>query len=191
MFKITRHQYDLILRHVESCYPQEAGGILGGRDDLIMGVLPIPNQFLYDRTQTFALTGDDIDRAHAFLRKHDLEYLGVYHSHPMGVPYPSEEDLKHNQRYHFIIGLADRYNPEFAAYEMIKGVPQPVTVQVVSDDGFAVLDLNPQQPKLSQAAPPEELVKLADMINQMIMGKDVEYLKMPPVWDASTFSTEA
>ncbi len=191
MFKITRHQYDLIMHHVQSCYPQEAGGILGGREDLILGVLPIPNQFLYDRTEVFALTRDDIDRGFAFLRQHDLEYLGIYHSHPTGAPYPSEEDLKHNQKYLFIISLADRYNPEFAAFEIINGKPEQVPVQVISDKGFAVLDLHPERSKLSQAAPPEELVKLADMINQMILGKDVEYPKMPPKWDASTFSTEA
>lgn len=190
MFKITRHQYDLIMHHVQSCYPQEAGGILGGKDGLILGVLPIPNKFLYDRTEVFAITADDIDRAYAFLAKYNLDYLGVYHSHPKGIPYPSEEDLKHNQLYHFIIGLLDRYNPEFAAYEIVKGKPIRVPIQVISDKGFTVLDLHPGKSKLSQAAP-EELVKLADMINKMILGIDIEYPKMPPTWDASTFSTEA
>jgi len=191
MFKITRHQYDLIMHHVQSCYPQEAGGILGGKGDLILGVLPIPNKFLYDRTEVFAITGDDIDRGFAFLRQHDLEYLGVYHSHPKGALYPSEEDLKHNQKYHFIVSLADRYNPEFVAFEIEKGKTIPVPIQVVSDKGFTVLDLHPERSKLSQAAPPDELVKLADMINKMILGEEIEYPKMPPTWDASTFSTEA
>lgn len=190
MFRITKHQYDLIMQHVQSCYPQEAGGILGGKEDLILGVLPIPNQFLYDRTVTFGLTRDDIDRGFAFLRKHELDYLGVYHSHPTGAPYPSEKDLEHRQKYHFIISLQDRYNPEFAAYEVVKGKPVQVPIQVM-DEGFTVLDLHPERPKLSQAAPPEELVKLADMINTMILGRDVEYPKEPPKWDASTFSTEA
>jgi len=76
-------------------------------------------------------------------------------------------------------------------HEIVKGKPEQVPIQVVSDKGFTVLDLYPEQSKLSQAAPPEELVKLADMINTMILGRDVKYPKEPPKWDASTFSTEA
>ena len=98
MFKITEHQYNIIMKQAQDCYPQETGGILGGRDDTILGVLPIANKIVQDRTAVFGITAEDIERAYHFLVKHKLEYLGVYHTHPKGIPIPSAQDLAHTEK---------------------------------------------------------------------------------------------
>lgn len=191
MFIITERQYNIIMGQAQACYPQETGGFLGGRDNTILGVLPIPNKQLGDRTGTFALSGDDIELAYRFLVKHKLEYLGVYHTHPKGIPYPSEQDLAHGQKYLFIIGLQDRYNPELHAWKVENGKVYPEDIKIMSDYGISVVDISTGQPKLSQSAP-QEMDRLAHLIDDLIAGKEPEYPKLSPKgWDASTFSTLA
>ncbi len=191
MFAITRRQYDIIMHQAQACYPQESGGFLGGREGVILGVLPTFNMHLYDRTNTFAMTTDDFDRAARFFEKYKLDSYGVYHSHPKGIPYPSRQDLAHNQKYHFIVGLADRYNPELYAYEVENGEVIPVPIQIVDESLVEQMYLSPEDPKLASAAPPDDMKELADMINAMIEGRDVDYRKEPPKWDSSSFSTRA
>lgn len=192
MFTITERQYNIIMQQAQACYPQETGGFLGGRENTILGVLPVPNKFLYNRTEVFALSSEDIDMAYRFLVKHKLEYLGVYHTHPKGTPYPSEQDLAHNQKFLFIIGLENRYNPELYAWRVENGRVYSENIKVISDAGITVIDIHTGKPKLSESVIPVELDRLAEMIDDMIAGKRPIYTKMESRrWDASTFSTLA
>ncbi len=190
MFTITQRQYDLIMKQAQACYPQESGGMLGGKEDVILGVLPVFNQFLYDKTKTFGMTADDLDRGYRFFEKNKMKFYGIYHSHPKGIPYPSEQDLSHNQKYLFIIGLADRFNPELVAWEMIKGEPVRIPIQVVDEEHVRQMVLTPDKPKLSDAAPKDQIKTLRRMIIEILEGK-VDYPKDPPKWDSSSFSTTA
>src|SRR3989338_161807 len=192
MFIIKERQYNIIMQQAQACYPQETGGILGGRENTILGVLPIPNKFLYNRTETFAISDDDIETAYHFLVKHNLEYLGVYHTHPQGTAYPSAQDLSHHQKYLFIIGLKDRYNPELYVWRVENGKVYSENIRITSDIGITVIDIKTGKPKLSENITRQELDRLADMIDEMIAGKKPVYPKTGPVhWDASTFSTMA
>jgi proteasome lid subunit RPN8/RPN11 len=192
MFIITERQYNIIMQQAQACYPQETGGFLGGRDNTILGVLPIPNQNLGDRTETFALTGNDLDTANRFLLKHQLEFLGIYHTHPKGAPYPSAMDLSHNQKYLFIVGLQDRYNPELYAWRVENGQVYAEDIKIMSDFGATVLDIRTGQPKLADNVSSREMDRLAEMIDDIIAGKEPEYKKLDPLdWDESTFSAFA
>ncbi|NQT30322.1 MAG: M67 family metallopeptidase [Candidatus Saganbacteria bacterium] len=192
MFIITERQYNIIMHQAQACYPQESGGILGGRDNTILGVLPIANKHLYDRTETFALSDDDIDTGYKFLDKHKLEYLGVYHSHPKGNPYPSDKDLSHHQKYLFIVGLRDRYNPELYAWRVEGQNVYAENIKIISDIGITVVDILTGKPKLSENLDEKSMDRLASMIDDWIAGKSPEYPKYEPSkWDASSFSTFA
>ena len=192
MFIITERQYNIIMQQAQACYPQESGGILGGTDNKIMAVLPIANKNIYDRTKEFALWKEDTERGYAFLEKYNMQYLGIYHTHPQGVPYPSDQDLSHGQKYLFIIGLRDRYNPELRAWRCEGKKVYQEDIKIISDQGITVIDVKTGKPKLSQNTTKEEMDRLALMINAMIEGRDPSYLKLAPSkWDASSFSTFA
>ena len=192
MFQITERQYKLIMEQAQKCYPQETGGILGGQDNTILGVLPIVNKVSQDRTEVFGITTDDLDRAFKFLTKHNLQFLGIYHTHPHGVPYPSAQDLAHNQKYLFIIGLQDRYNPELYAWRVEDGKVYSEDIKITSDLGVTVVDITTGQPKLADHAAPGEIDRLANMIENMVAGKKPEYPKIESSgWDASSFNTFA
>jgi [CysO sulfur-carrier protein]-S-L-cysteine hydrolase len=191
VFTITKRQYEIIMHQAQACWPQESGGFLGGREDVILGVLPTFNMHLYDRTNTFGIPADDFDRAYRFFEKYKLDFYGIYHSHPKGIPYPSRQDLANNQRYQFIVGLRDRYNPELYAYEIVNGEVVPVPVQIVDEALVEQMYLSPEKPKLNDAAKPDDLKELETMIDNIIQGRDNEYVKEPPKWDSSSFSTKA
>jgi [CysO sulfur-carrier protein]-S-L-cysteine hydrolase len=190
MFTITKRQYDMIMQQAQACFPEESGGVLGGRENVILGVLPVFNQHLYDRTKTFGMTADDIDRAYRFFEKNKMQFYGIYHSHPKGIPYPSKEDLSHGQRYLFIIGLADRYNPDLYAYEIVKGNVVPLPITIIEENMVDQLFLSADKHKFSDAAKPNDMTQLTNMINDMILGR-LEYPKETPKWDSSSFSTTA
>ena len=192
MFKITERQYNIIMKQAQAAYPQESGGILGGRENTILGVLPIANKVLKDRNEVFGITTEDIERAYRFLVKHNLEYLGVYHTHPKGAPFPSAQDLAHHQKFLFIIGLKDRYNPELHAWRVEDDRVYEEDIKIISDIGVTVIDIRTGKPKLSENAPPAEMDRLATLVDDLIAGKEPNYKKMKPVkWDASSFSTLA
>jgi proteasome lid subunit RPN8/RPN11 len=191
MFTITQRQYDMIMHQAQACFPQESGGFLGGKDGVILGILPTFNMNLYDRTTEFGLTADDIDRAYRFFEKNKLEYYGVYHSHPKGIPYPSKQDLSHNMKYQFIVGLEDRFSPELYAYEIDKGNVIPVPIQVVDEKLVEQMYLGGETHKISDVAKPREMRELESMIKNIINGRDNEYVKEPPKWDSSSFTTKA
>ena len=192
MFTITERQYKIIMKQAQAGYPQETGGILGGRENTILGVLPIANKVIKNNTEIFGITGDAIERAYYFLVKHKLEFLGLYHSHPKGIPYPSAQDLSHNQKHLFIVGLQDRYNPELYAWRVEEGKVYAENIKIISDIGISVVDITTGIPKLSENISREEMDRLAQMIDDWVTGKEPEYPRMGPVmWDASSFSTLA
>lgn len=192
MFIITERQYNIIMKQAQDCWPAETGGFLGGRENKILGVLPIPNKNPGDQTSTFALSDDDIELAYRFLVKNRLEYLGVYHTHPRGIPYPSPQDLSHNQKFLFIIGLQDRRNPELYAWRVENGRVSQEDIKIISDFGVTVVDIHTGQPKLMANATKATADKLANDIDAMIAGQTPNYPKLEPTgWDASSFSTFA
>src|SRR3989339_2213373 len=179
-FNITQHQYDIILRQALENLPYECGGFLGGKENKILGVLPTINKNYNNSTDFFIIDSDDILRAHEFFNKHNLQYLGVYHTHPHGLPEPSEQDLKNIQKFLFIIGLKNPSNPEFNAFETLSGKAYPIPIKVVDNKGYTILDLHSGQQKMSEGAMEVEMNRLQIMIND-IRNERAQYPRMNPV----------
>jgi len=197
-FRITLKHYRTIVQQGIVNLPQESGGFLGGKDGLITAIQPIFNQHLYSKVATFAFTSDDIIRAHDFFKKNNLDYYGLYHTHPNGVAYPSQADIDTGHRYHFILSLRDKESPVFAAYYIQDKVPLQVPFEVIPDDGFEKVDLhaltkekskiNPYQVKTTE----EEAAHLHKLIENIKSEKTNDYPKLPPRHiDRSDFSTLA
>ncbi len=82
-----------IVDHARNQMPCEACGLLAGRDAQILAAHPMRNvadspqtQFQIDaREQLLALKA--IDQA-------EMDWLGVYHSHPRSAPIPSQSDME-------------------------------------------------------------------------------------------------
>ena len=195
IFKITKRHYDIIIKQGYDNLPQEAGGFLGGKDNVIQAIQPIFNQHLFNKTDTFQFTSDDVYRAHQFFKKHKLEYYGMYHTHPNGIAYPSQADIDTGHKYHFIISFRDQENPDFAAFEIKGKQPIHIPLKVIEDKSFNVKDI--MNNNVSKSSGPktqeEEASHLNEIIETIKEDKKPKYPKMPPIsgWEDSDFSTLA
>jgi proteasome lid subunit RPN8/RPN11 len=196
-FRITAKHYQTILKQGRDNYPEEVGGFLGGNDGLITGILPLFNKHLYNKTDTFSFTSEDMTRAHEFCAKHGLQYYGLYHTHPKGIAYPSKEDIATGHKYHFILSLREDSNPIFKAFFIDNRVPFELPFSIVEDKGFFSKDLqqsSPSSKKITKEVDPahnihpafkgknpdEERHSLNEKIGNMLDRKENAYEKMPP-----------
>ncbi|RAP37680.1 hypothetical protein DID80_03925 [Candidatus Marinamargulisbacteria bacterium SCGC AAA071-K20] len=201
-FRITRKHYDIIVKQGIDNLPIESGGFVGGKGNFIQGILPIYNQHLEDQTGTFAFSKEDVLRAHQFFQKHELDYYGLYHTHPNGAAYPSAQDIATGHQYHFILSLADPNQPIFAAYEVVNKQPIHIPI-VISEGGFHSKEIHAKKEKgktfdeqipshFRQKSPEEDALDLSRKIFDIKEDNPLNYPKMPPKnKDGSDFSTLA
>ena len=92
MLTIAAGDVETIVEHCRGELPNEACGILGGRNDRVESVHPVqstrpaPLRYAMDPVGQFRAM-DEISRA-------GRELVGIYHSHPGGPAAPSSVDLE-------------------------------------------------------------------------------------------------
>jgi proteasome lid subunit RPN8/RPN11 len=118
---IKREIVEEIIAHALQEDPRECCGILAGKGNLITHIFKLtnveadPDKYWTDpkeQIQTF----EEIDRL-------NLEFLGIYHSHPHSPPSPSPVDIMrafYPTIAFFIISLLDREKPELRSFEIVK-----------------------------------------------------------------------
>ena len=114
---------DEMLAHVAGLWPEEACGLVGGRDGRAVRLYPVENT----RHSPVAFEMDPLQQIKAMLamEAEGLELITIYHSHPDGPARPSATDVA-NAYYpdavQLIISLADRARPSVRAFTIIDGV---------------------------------------------------------------------
>lgn len=88
---LTRASLERIRAEAERALPEEACGILLGRDGQIENVLPARNVHPTPRTR-FEIDPQALVDAHRAARAGGPVILGYFHSHPVGPPEPSATD---------------------------------------------------------------------------------------------------
>jgi proteasome lid subunit RPN8/RPN11 len=122
---LSRHLREQILSHARQSQPREAVGLLGGcPDGRVKLALPLPNIAMGDKR----FVADPYEQFSAVtrLKSEDLHLLAIYHSHPQGGVYPSEEDLEYAKSWsccaHLIIAFGTRgqYYEKLRAFCWVK-----------------------------------------------------------------------
>ncbi len=88
---LDRSHLDVMRAHVAACAPEEACGLLAGRDGRCVDVLPLTN-VLHSPTR-YRVAPEELFEAFMALERNGRELLGIFHSHPAGVAYPSATDV--------------------------------------------------------------------------------------------------
>lgn len=120
---IQRH-YDKIASHCIESYPSEGGGFIGGRDNLILGIFPVPNFELWFHRDRTAFMWDDLSKNQAYgvFKGYNMGIIGLYHSHPNGIALPSQSDFTAHKEYgiriSLIAGVSDRKLTKIAAFSL-------------------------------------------------------------------------
>jgi proteasome lid subunit RPN8/RPN11 len=81
-----------IIAHARADYPEEACGLISGRDGVAMAIYPGRNVSATPRT-TFELDIETLARQIEF-EDAGMELVAIYHSHPHGPAVPSEADVE-------------------------------------------------------------------------------------------------
>ena len=149
MFKISRSDLQTIIEHCEAAYPNEACGILGGRDGRVEKVYcmtnarPGPTTYEMDPEEQFRVMKD--------IREAGLAMVGMFHSHPGGHAYPSSVDVEkaywpgtglpnYPSAVYIIVSLLDRANPVARGFLIEEGTVSelPLTVTEQQDGPISI-----------------------------------------------------
>ena len=92
ILKISRSDLQRVIEHCTAAYPNEACGILGGKNGrvervyLMGNVRPSPVSYEMDAAEQFRVMKD--------LRQSGLALVGIFHSHTGSPAYPSSVDVE-------------------------------------------------------------------------------------------------
>ena len=140
MLKIKKTDLQVLFDHCLAGYPDEACGMLGGKNGMVEKVYcmtnakPGPDYYEMDPEEQF--------RVMKHIRDSGLEMIGLFHSHPQGQAYPSTVDV--NQAYwpgtqlpnypeavYVIATLMDRAHPVARGFSIEEGTVTEIPVVVV------------------------------------------------------------
>jgi proteasome lid subunit RPN8/RPN11 len=100
MIEIDRAPWEQMVAHAEATYPNECCGVMLGRIDgeakSVCIAMPMENVSAGSQAARYELRPEDLLKADQEARKHQMDLIGIYHSHPDCDAYFSETDLKNS-----------------------------------------------------------------------------------------------
>lgn len=132
---LTNEQAEEIIRHAQREYPDEACGLLAGRDGRVEKVYPMTNA--EHSPVTYRLDPEEQFRVFMEIEEKGWELLAIYHSHTHSPAYPSATDLErafYPDSLYLIISLADREQPTLRAFRIIEGTITEERVEIAHSE---------------------------------------------------------
>ncbi|MDI6731351.1 MAG: M67 family metallopeptidase [Candidatus Margulisbacteria bacterium] len=114
---------DEIIQHASEAVPNEACGILAGKNGRVEKTYKMVNVSDSPDVCYFMDSCEQL-KVMKEIRNLKLEMVGIYHSHPGSGPYPSSRDVElafYPEAVYVIVSLQDIKRPELKAYKIIEG----------------------------------------------------------------------
>ncbi|WP_034262690.1 M67 family metallopeptidase [Bacillus sp. J33] len=128
---MTSNVYDLLVYYCRKELPNEACGLLSGKEGLAATIWPMKNM---DKSPvSFSMDIRQIEHVFNRIKKKNEEVLGIYHSHPTADAYPSKGDIalnNHPDLFHIIISFETIY-PKIKAYQINENYVTSKIIQIV------------------------------------------------------------
>ena len=123
MIKLSKEDYEKILKHAEKELPNEACGLIAGEkvgnDKIIKKVYLLTN--IDHSNEHFSLDPKEQLTAVKDMRANRIVPLGNWHSHPESPSRPSDEDKRlayDSTASYMILSLMDRENPVLNSFKI-------------------------------------------------------------------------
>ena len=116
-----------IQQHLESDYPNEGCGFLLGKESYrsrhITSIMKTENRSTENQRRRFVIDPLDYLNAERFAQQHQLQLLGIYHSHPDHPAIPSDNDLEFAQPFfsYFIHSVQKGKMAGTRSYRLVNG----------------------------------------------------------------------
>ena len=121
-FTIAADLFDQILDYVKAAFPNEACGLIAGRNG--MGVRFIPMRNTAASSVRFEMDPAELVRALRSFREVGEELTAICHSHPFGPATPSSRDINeaaYPDAVQIIVSLETPGNPRIRAFRIRDG----------------------------------------------------------------------
>jgi proteasome lid subunit RPN8/RPN11 len=134
MLLLRKSDLHSIFEHCDREFPNEACGILAGRDRTVEKVyalaseMPSPTMYRIDSKEHIRVIRE--------MREEGRDLLGIYHSHTGSPAYPSSTDVElayYPEAVYVIVSLLDRKDPALKGFSIIEGRITEVPVNVISE----------------------------------------------------------
>lgn len=89
---IPKQIFDEMLSYCRENYPNEACGILAGKDNEVSKIYKMKN--IENSPVTYMLDSKEQFKVMKEIRQSNLSMLAIFHSHPSSVAYPSQRDIE-------------------------------------------------------------------------------------------------
>ena len=131
--RFPRGLFERMVGHCRSEYPNEACGLISGREGDAERIYEMPNaesspvSYLADPKAQF--------RAMKEMRENGERMVAIYHSHPQSRPYPSQKDIRmayYSDAVYIIVGLDEGAPPDARAYTIVDGEVGEADIEIVS-----------------------------------------------------------
>jgi proteasome lid subunit RPN8/RPN11 len=128
---LSKPQVQILVKHARETAPNESCAILFG--NTINGEILVNEIFLTKNIENspvnFTISPEDLIAAYDTAEKKKLGVIGIFHSHPDSVAYPSSTDRKYMEINPVTWVIFSNQNNEFKAYIYDSGlVPVPVKI---------------------------------------------------------------
>lgn len=113
---------DEMAGHVGGLWPEEACGLVAGRDGRAERLYPIEN--IHHSPVSFEMEPVQQVRAMLAMEAEGLELIAIYHSHPSGPARPSPTDVAlayYPDAVQLILSLDDPARPVLRAFTIVEG----------------------------------------------------------------------
>lgn len=122
MLYLNKSQKEKLVEHAEREAPNEACGILAGKDHKVEKVYEMVNTD--NSAKTFFMEPKQQLKVMKEIRNLGLEMIGIYHSHLETDAYPSAHDVElayYPEVSYVIVSIGDRDNPSIRAFKIVEG----------------------------------------------------------------------
>lgn len=134
MLSLNRKQSEELIAHAKKELPNEACGILAGRDGKIEKIYRMTNA--EKSPEFFVMDSMEQLKVSKEIRSLGFEMLGIYHSHPHSQAYPSGKDveLAYAPDVSFVIvSLQDEDSPSIRSFKIIDGKITEEDLRITGD----------------------------------------------------------
>ncbi len=122
MLRIPESLYREMVEHGLREFPNEACGVLAGRDGVPVRFFAMRN--LDASPVSYRLDPKEQLRVFDLMDEEGWDLLGIFHTHTHSEAYPSETDLRlafYPDAYYLVMSLSDRERPELRAFRITDG----------------------------------------------------------------------
>ena len=120
----SKNQVDILAKHSEKNSPNESCAILFGNTDhdntTIKEIFLTKN--IENSPVNFTISNEELISAYSTAESKNLDVSGIFHSHPVSVPYPSSTDKKYMEINPVPWVIFSNINDEFKAYIYNSGI---------------------------------------------------------------------